>query len=287
MKKDLIFILIIAFSSIFSISSITFSTDQNSKLVLLQNGNALLSSQPGESNTPSSLKDLTNIFQDFPNSDIFNIDYIINPVKIITSDSSIYDLIGFSIGMVIYGIFVYHFYRFLSKRDMFSIDLDTRLSYKKFRSTGETISAAPRIVAFIAMNFFIFPFVAFLWFLGYSSIMFLLVHQLPTATIFLVSSALIVAVRISAYYSEDLSRDLAKLLPFALLGIFLYNPQFFSIEDITNRLKEIPSFIIQIASFIVVAMLVEIVLSVLYLIKLKFIHKKEKSKKIDDSETAI
>jgi len=255
--------------------------------VLLQNGNDLSSSPQVTASETTSLKDLTNIFQDFPNSDIFNIDYLINPVKIIASNSSIYDLIGFSIGMVVYGIFVYHFYRFLSKRDMFSIDLDKRLSYKKFRSTGESVSAAPRVAAFIAMNFFIFPFVAFLWFLGYSSIMFLLVHQLPTATIFLVSSALIVAVRISAYYREDLSRDLAKLLPFALLGIFLYNPQFFSFEDIVNRLKEIPTFIIQIASFIVVAMLVEIVLSILYLIKIKFIHKKEKSKKVDDSESAI
>ncbi|MCE9652860.1 MAG: hypothetical protein K8Q89_07395 [Nitrosarchaeum sp.] len=250
--------------------------------MLLQNGNELSNSQQ-----VTSSDNVRNIFQDFPNSVIAQIDFLINPVKAISSGSSIYDLIGFSIGMVVYGIFVYHFYRFLSKRDMFSINLDQRLSYKKFRSSGEAVSAAPRVAAFIAMNFFIFPFVAFLWFLGYSSIMFLLVHQLPTATIFLVSSALIVAVRISAYYSEDLSRDLAKLLPFALLGIFLYNPQFFSFEDIANRLKEIPSFIVQIASFIVVAMLVEIVLSVLYLIRIQFIHKKEKSKKIDDSETAI
>jgi hypothetical protein len=283
MKKNLIFIFIIVLSSAFLLCS--FSNDQNSDLVLLQNG--LPSQQSSEPHIPSSLKNLTNVFQDLPNSDLFQSGYLNDIIKKIASDSSIYDLIGFSIGMVVYGIFIYHFYRFLSKRDLFSFKLEQRIAGGKFTSTGKKISAAPRIIAFISMNFFIFPFVVFLWFLGYSSIMFLLVHQLPTATIFLVSSALIIAIRISAYYNEDLSRDLAKLLPFTLLGIFLYNPQFYSFNEIVPRLEEIPHFITQIASFIVVAMMVEITLSILYLIKVRFFHKKEKSKKVDDSETAI
>lgn len=285
MKKNMIFILIIAFSSIFTISSIIFSTDHN--LILLQNGDDLSPSQSISASDTTSLNDLTAILQDSQNSAISQINFLFNPVNTITSDSSLYDLIGFSIGMVLYGIFVYHFYKFLSKRDMFSFNLDQHLGYKRFRTTGKAASAAPRVIAFIAMNFFIFPFIAFLWFLGYSSIMFLLVNQLPTATIFLVSSALIVAVRISAYYREELSKDLAKLLPFALLGIFLYNPQLFSVEDIINRLREIPAFIFQITSFIIVVILVETVLSILYLIKIKIIYKKERSKKWDDSESAI
>ena len=240
-----------------------------------------------DSDVGSSLNDLSSTLKNFQNSDYLKLDYLNDLVQNIAANSSIYDLIGFSIGMVIYGIFVYHFYRFLSKRDMFSFNLENRLSSKKFSSDGEASSAALRVVAFISMNFFIFPFVAFLWFLGYSSIMFLLVHQLPTATIFLVSSALIIAVRISAYYREDLSRDLAKLLPFALLGIFLYNPEFYSLDQIAVRLKVIPSFIYQITAFIVVSMSVEIVLSILYLIKIKFFHKNEKSKKVDDSEHPI
>lgn len=112
--------------------------------------------------------------------------------------------------MVVCGIFIYHFYRFLSRRDLFSINLEQRIAHGKFKSTGEKISTAPRVIAYIATNFFIFPFVIFLWFLGYSSFMFLLVQQMSTSTIFLVSSSLIIAIRISAYYNEDLSRDLAN-----------------------------------------------------------------------------
>ncbi|PIN97446.1 MAG: hypothetical protein COU45_02710, partial [Nitrosopumilus sp. CG10_big_fil_rev_8_21_14_0_10_33_7] len=101
-----------------------------------------------------------------------------------------------------------------------------------------------------------------------------------------VSSSLIIAIRISAYYREDLSRDIAKLLPFALLAIFLFDPQFYSLVDVLKRLSEIPSFITQIAAFMIVVMLVEISLSTIYLIKIRFFHKEKKSK-IDDSESAI
>ena len=279
--KKIFFILLIAFLSVFLTYSI-FDIS-NSNLTPLQNG----LTETVESNVSASLNDATSILKDIQNSDFLQLDYLNELIQNIAANSSIYDLIGFSIGMVLYGIFVYHFYRFLSKRDMFSFNLEKRLSSKKFSSDGEASSSALRVIAFIAMNFFIFPFVAFLWFLGYSSIMFLLVHQLPTATIFLVSSALIIAVRISAYYREDLSRDLAKLLPFALLGIFLFNPEFYSLAQIVDRLKEIPTFIYQITAFIVVSMSVEIVLSILYLIKIKFFNKKEESKKADDSEHPI
>jgi hypothetical protein len=141
-------------------------------------------------------------------------------------------------------------------------------------------SVAPRAVAFITTKLFIFPFMIFLWFIGYSSFMFLLVQDLPTETIFLVSSGLIIAIRISAYYNEDLSKDIAKLIPFTLLGIFLLNPQLYSFSESFTRFLEIPSFIVQVASFMILAMLVEIILSILYLIRLKFFHKES----IDESD---
>ena len=208
-------------------------------------------------------------------SGIIVLDYFNELIQEIAAESSIYDLMGFAIGMVIYGIFVFHFYRFLSKRDMFSLHLEKRITQGKFKSTGKKASVAPRILGFIATNFFIFPFVIFLWFIGYSSFMFLLVQTMPTSTIFLVSSGLIIAIRISAYYSEDLSKDISKLLPFALLGIFLFNPQFYSFSDILSRLLEIPSFITQIMSFMILVMAVEIILSTLYIVKIRFFHKEK------------
>jgi len=210
------------------------------------------------------------------------IDYLNEIIQEVAKDSSIYDLIGFSIGMVIYGIFVYHFYRSLSKRDIFSINVEDKIANAKFKSSGKKKSVAPRAAAFIATKFFIFPFVVFLWFLGYSSFMFMLVQNMATQTIFLVSSGLIIAIRISAYYNEDLARDIAKLIPFTLLGIFLFNPQFYSFSHIFERFADIPSFIIQIASFIVLAIIVEMVLSILYLIKIQFFRNEKDLEEEDD-----
>lgn len=208
-------------------------------------------------------------------SGVILFDYFNDIFQDVISESSIYDLIGFSIGMVIYGIFVYHFYRFLSKKDIFSFSLEKKIAQRTFKSSGQKKTVAPRIAAFITTKLFIFPFVIFLWFIGYSSFMFLLVQDLPTETIFLVSSGLIIAIRISAYYNEDLAKDIAKLVPFTLLGIFLLNPQVYSFSDSLSRLLEIPAFIIQVASFMILAMIVEIILSILYLVKVRFFRKDE------------
>ena len=282
MHKNLIFVFAVVFTGILLASSFYFSSDNGSKLTILQDGDESSSQLLGDG---TIYDDIGSIFQNVENSELLPMDYVNGLIAEIAKDSSIYDIVGFSIGMVIYGVFVYHFYRFLSKRDMFCINIE-KISKGRFTSSGKKTSGAPRVATFIVTNFFVFPFVIFLWFLGYSSFMFLLVQHMETATIFLVSSSLIIAIRISAYYREDLSRDIAKLLPFALLAIFLFNPQFYSLVDVLKRLSEIPSFIIQIAAFMIVVMLVEIVLSTIYLIKIRFFHKEKKSK-IDDSESAI
>lgn len=265
--------------------------EQGDNLQILQsNGDELITetkkieSQINEKILKNNFTD--NIFKNPQDSGIILLNYFNEIFQDVISESSIYDLIGFSIGMVIYGIFVYHFYKFLSKRDIFSFNIGEKLSQAKFKPSGQKKSVAPRAAAFIATKLFIFPFVIFLWFIGYSSFMFMLVQNMPTETIFLVSSGLIIAIRISAYYNEDLSKDIAKLVPFTLLGIFLFNPQFYSFSDTLTRILEIPSFIIQIASFMILAMIVEIVFSTLYLIRFRFFHK-EHEDKTDEKNDAI
>ncbi|MEM2160752.1 MAG: hypothetical protein QXN55_07360 [Candidatus Nitrosotenuis sp.] len=225
--------------------------------------------------------DFSNISQDY----IFT--YLDKIVKNITQESSIYDLVGFSVGMVAYGIFVFHFYQFLAKRDMFSLKIKERLTRQKLKSSGEKISVTPRIAAYIATNIFIFPIVIFLWFLGYSIFIFFLAQEMSVNTVFLVSSSLIIAVRIAAYYNEDISRELAKLLPLVLLGIFLLSPKFFDVDEIIQRLSEIPNFVVQIAAFVIIAVVIETILSLLYLLKIRFFGHKEKKSTGSDSEQPI
>lgn len=192
--------------------------------------------------------------------------------------SSLYDLVGFAIGMVIYGIFIFHFYRFLAKRDMFNIKLAKRLS------SGKGTTKAGSVLAYIVTNFFIYPIVIFVWFIVYSLFMFFLAQGVEPATVFLVVSALVISVRIAAYYAEDLAKDLAKLLPFAMLGVFLLSPQFFTVEDIIQRINQFSGLFIQISEFLIFAIVIETVLSLSYLVKQKIRPKKDTGldKKIDE-----
>ena len=49
--------------------------------------------------------------------------------------------------------------------------------------------------------------------------------------ILVVSVSLVAAIRVTSYYNEQLSQDLAKMIPFALLGIFLVDATFFSVQE--------------------------------------------------------
>jgi len=83
----------------------------------------------------------------------------------------------------------------------------------------------------------------------------------------LVSMAFVSTVRITSYFKEDLSHDLAKLLPFALLAITLVDPNFFSWDLLQNRLSAFPSLGWEILQFITFSILLEWTLRILYSMK--------------------
>lgn len=218
-----------------------------------------------QSSNNTSSKTLDKISFDIKNISLDSLkDYFIKTEKNIAYGKSFHDLVGFAIGMVIYGIFIFHFYRFIAKRDLFKLNLSKHLS------SGKNVTKIASGFAFIVTNFFIYPIVIFVWFVVYSLFMFFLAPGLEHTTISLVGSALIIAVRIAAYYNEVLARDLSKLIPLAILGFFLLSPTFFTIDDVISRLEEFPSFIGNIVSFLIFAVIVETVLSIGYLIKQKY-----------------
>jgi len=188
--------------------------------------------------------------------------------------TSFYDLVGFAIGMVVYGVFIFHFYQFLSKRDMFNLKLSRRLS------SGKNITKIASVFAFIVTNFLFYPIIIFVWFIIYSLFMFFLAQELESSTVFLIASSIVIGVRIAAYYKEDLAKDLAKLLPFAMLGFFILSPKFFTVDDIVSRLNQFPAFIENIAIFLIFAIIVETFLSVSCLVKQKI--KPSSQRKIED-----
>jgi len=170
----------------------------------------------------------------------------------------------FTIGLFIYAVFVWHFYRTLSKRDLFKIDLEKyNLPHVKHKTLGKVGS----VIAYILKYGFIFPIYIFIWFLILSLFLLVLTEEATINNILLISVVVVSATRVTSYYKEDLSSDLAKLIPFALLAVSLIDPNFFSVETTIARLSEIPNLWAQILQFLIFSIVLEWILRILYLIK--------------------
>ena len=152
--------------------------------------------------------------------------------------------------IAIYSIVIWHFYRYIAKRDCFKI---------KAEKHKEAIS--------FLKYFCLYPFVAFGFFIGFSLMMFFITRNLEVSSVLATSFAVVTAIRITAYYSEDLSRDVAKMLPFALLGLFLVDPSYFSFVDIMNKINLLPEFFVLCVKFIISIVFVEWFLRTLLTIK--------------------
>ncbi len=157
----------------------------------------------------------------------------------------------FLIGMIIYAFFIFKFYRFLARRDIFHI---------KKREKGEGLHPVLYVLAYI----FLYPVIAFLWFIIISILLIFLAKEQAVQNILLISITLITAVRATAYHSEDLSRDLAKMLPFALLGIFLVDITYFSFDSSINMLKMMPSLWRIMVYYLIFIIIIEFVLRIVY-----------------------
>ena len=89
------------------------------------------------------------------------------------------------------------------------------------------------------------------------------------------SFAVVIAIRLTAYYSEDLSKDVAKILPFALLGLFIADPSYFSYVEIASKINSLPEFLNLCVQFIVLIVIVEWILRIILSIRKKifiFMH---------------
>ncbi len=146
------------------------------------------------------------------------------------------DLLGpvavYVLGMSVYAIFIFRFYRFLAARDMFALDL-SRYEKSRRRSVRRVLG----VVMYVARYLIVFPLFAFFWFAVLTLILAFLAKERSFADTLLIALATVSAIRVTAYYNEDLSRDLAKILPFAVLAIFLIDASFFEISESLSLLE--------------------------------------------------
>lgn len=169
--------------------------------------------------------------------------------------TAFYALFYLIIMIAIYSIVIYHFYRYIARRDCFK---PSTRKHSKF-------------VGFMKY-FLLYPVVAMIFFLGFSLIFISLTDPdtYEVIQILPIAFAIIAAIRITAYYTEDLSKDVAKMLPFAVLGVFLIDSTYFEMDLVMERISSLPQYVNTIVQFLILIVLVEwilrIALNVRYLI---------------------
>ena len=146
-------------------------------------------------------------------------------------------VVVYMLGMTVYAVFVFKFYRFVASRDMFKMDLS-----KYEESRHRWVRGFLHVLMYVIKYLIVFPIFAFFWFAVLTLILTFLSKEQSFNEVLLMALATISAIRVTAYYNEALSTDLAKILPFAVLGVFLINTSFFSVSDSLDTLLEVDNY---------------------------------------------
>lgn len=130
-------------------------------------------------------------------------------------EQEIQTLALYSVGIAVYGLFIYFFYENLSKRNL----LGDRLQDPDYGAFTLLVRGIRYMLIFPVVTFFFFMLLSFSFFFLSGT------PQIDQSTfvgqILLISMAVVTSVRITAYISQDTSHDIAKLLPLGLLGVYL------------------------------------------------------------------
>lgn len=157
--------------------------------------------------------------------------------------------------VVLYSIFVWKFYKFISKKNILGLDLN-----KYNKSTHPFFAKFFAGIFYLIEYILVLPFLIFFWFGVFTLFLIFLTEELDINTLLIISATIVAAIRMTSYYKEDLSRDVAKLLPFTLLAVSILTPGFFSAERIFTQFNAIPQFLNNIVHYLLFIILLEIIL---------------------------
>jgi hypothetical protein len=173
----------------------------------------------------------------------------------------------FIIGIAIYSLFVWHFYRFISKRNLLP---------KSFRpiTEGRKIPKI-KIAGYIAAYGVLFPTLIFIWFTVLAFFVFLIAEDMPFNIAIFVSMAIIGVVRILSYYREEAAKEVAKMIPYAILSFLLIsaavyaNPNFFTEKNFISIPQKFVEHFEGIIAALIIITVFEFTFRIAFIIKRK------------------
>lgn len=154
-------------------------------------------------------------------------------------------------------IVIWKFYTIISKKNMFKLNLN------KFSKPNN--SPQERVLGWLLYfleYIIIIPFFIFFWF-ALLTFFLLILTEIKVATILIIAAIFISAIRMTAYYKEDLSKELAIMLTLDLLVFAILTQGVFSIERIIGNLSQLPVFAGEIFIYLLFIVFLEIILRIL------------------------
>ena len=136
-------------------------------------------------------------------------------------------------GITVYGVFVFNFYRFLARKDIFTLNLQ-----KHNQARRPALRKTITVIFYVFKCLMLYPIFVFFWFAVMAVLLYLLSRNQPVEIVMLVAMGVVGAIRTCSYYKEALATDIAKILPFALLGITLIDSSIIRIIDSTEGVRE-------------------------------------------------
>lgn len=189
--------------------------------------------------------------------------------SILSENSQIGVFLLFIIGIAIYSLFVWYFYRFISKRDLLP-----KFFYPM--SKGQHVSKVKQ-VEYAAVYMGTFPSIIFAWFMVLAFFVFFISKQMPFEIAIFISMTIIGVVRILTYYREDAAKEVAKMIPYALLSFFLTTavvfaePNFFTEKEFGLIPIKIAEHFTEILEALAVITLFEFSFRIIFIIKRKIL----------------
>ena len=112
----------------------------------------------------------------------------------LSEDSKIFNFLLFVIGIAIYSLFVWYFYRFISKRDLLP---------KSFYPVSVGDMVKPILLVLYSVAYIvIFPAITFAWFIVLAFFVFLISKDMPFDIALFVSMSVIAVVRILSFIEK-------------------------------------------------------------------------------------
>ncbi len=147
--------------------------------------------------------------------------------------SALRPLALFAVGVTIYGFLVFHFYRFLARKEILKLDLS-----KHNQARRPLLRKIIAVFFNVVVSLVLFPLLIFFWFLVMAGLLFLMNSDRPIESIMLAAMGVVAAIRVSSYYNASLATDVAKILPLALLGIMLIDSSLIGLSESTEGIRE-------------------------------------------------